>query len=104
MQRQSQLLGVIADDAQVIEADFVRWEHTGAVARVDTRFLDVLHDPGKHHSLAVSHRIDVHFKCVLDELVNQDRVALGNAGRLPEEMLEGYVVVGDGHRAPAQDK
>ena len=40
---------------------------------MDARFLNVLHNSGDHYILAIGKRIHIHFGCIFEELVNQDR-------------------------------
>jgi hypothetical protein len=103
-QRQPQLFGVILDDAQVVEADFVGRQHTGAVARMNARFFDVLHDASHHHALAVGQGIYVYFIGILNELVDEHRVARRNAGRFGQKGAQGIIVVGDGHGATTENE
>ncbi len=103
-QRFAQLFSVIADDAQVVEADFVRRQHAGAVAGMDASFFDVLHNPGNDHAFAVGDSVYIHLKGVFDELVNQHRIPWRNQRRLLQKMQQRLIVVGNGHGAPAEDE
>ncbi len=101
-QRQPQALGVVAHDAEVVQADFVGRQHAGAVARVHAGLLDVLHDAGDHHALAVGQGIDVHLVSVFQKVVDQHRPVGRGRGGLRQEGGQGGVVVGDLHGAAAE--
>ena len=66
-QGQAQLFRILADDVEVIVADLVGRQHAGAVAGVDARLFDVLHDAADHDPLAVADRVHVHFDRHLPE-------------------------------------
>ena len=53
-----------------------RWDHTGRVARVDAGLLDVFHDRADDRGFAVADAIDIDFRRVVEEAVDQHR-ALG---------------------------
>ena len=69
---------------------------------MDPRLLDVLHDPGHDHLLAVGDGVHVHLDGVFEEAVDQHRLALGDHERLGHEALELGGVVADFHRPAAQ--
>ncbi len=70
---------------------------------MDPRLLDVLHDPGDDGGLAVADRVHVHLDRILEELVDQDRVARGGLERPVHEVPEALGVVDDLHGTAAQD-
>ena len=61
-------------------AERVGRQHAGRVAGVDPGLLDVLHDPGDPHLLAVAQRVDVDLDRVLEEAVEVDRAWLVGVG------------------------
>ena len=74
-------------------------------------FLDVLHDAGDEGVLAVAQAIDVHFRCVGQIAVDQQRAFLGDhqfgrpveiAGQSRDVAVELRAVAHDLHGAPAQ--
>ena len=83
------------------EAD--RRKGTGAVAGVDSRLLDMLHDSGDDGGRAVADCVHIHLDRVLKELVDQDRMAGGDLQRPGHERLQTRGVVNDLHRTAAKD-
>ena len=59
----------------MILADLVRGQHTRRVAAVDTCFFDVLHDAADGDGLAVAQRVYIDLERVVEELVDQHRMA-----------------------------
>ena len=82
----------------------VRRNRARRVARVDARFLDVLHHSHDHDIVAVRHAVDIHFRGVFQEPVDQHRLALGHDERLGDKPLELRFVVANLHRAATQDE
>ncbi len=74
---------------------------------MDAGFLDVLHDAADDDVFAVGERVHVHFGCVLEELVDQDRaLGVGNRAdlhRLRHVFFDGLQIVGDHHGASAEN-
>ena len=64
--------------------------------------LDVLHDPGDEHLLAVGERIDVDLDRVGEEAVDQDRGVAEQAHRLADIADQALAVAHDLHGAPAE--
>src|SRR5262245_7105041 len=75
----------------------------GAVARVDARHFDVLHDAGDEHVVPVGEGVDVDLDGVLDELVHEDGMVGVHVGGFLDVLLEHLLVVADGHGSPAED-
>ena len=63
----------------------------------------MLHDAADVHILPVGERVHVQLETVFQELVNQDGKRLQEFGRFGRIGLHRGAVVGDHHRAPAQD-
>ncbi len=63
----------------------------------------MLHDPGDDGRLPVADRVHVHLDRVLEELVDQDRMAGGDIEGPDHEPPEALRLVDDLHRAAAQD-
>ena len=83
-------------------AQRLRRQHAGAVARVHAGLLDVLHDAGDQHVVAVGQRVHVHFGGVFQEAVDQHRALLREGDGLAHVLADRLLVVGDHHGAPAQ--
>ncbi len=64
--------------------------------------LDVLHDAGDQHVVAVAERVHVHFGGVFQEAVDQHRAILREGDRFAHVLAHHLLVVGDHHGAPAQ--
>ncbi len=83
------------------------WKHAGRIAGVDAGFFDVLHDSGDDDVFAVGESVNVNFGGVFEELVDQDRaLGIGEAadeGGLRDVFFDGLEIVGDDHRAAAED-
>jgi len=60
----------LADPSQRLLAQRARRNHTGGVARVDARALDVLHHAAEQHVIPVRYGVDVQFDRVVEELVD----------------------------------
>ena len=66
---------VVADQRDVAIDDLIRRDHAGAVAGVDARLLDVLHDAADDDGAGgVRDRVHVELDGILEELVDQDRM------------------------------
>ncbi len=74
-----------------------------AVARVDARLLDVLHDaPDDDGPRRIGHGIDVEFERVLQELVDEHRPFRRCVDRFGDVPIERRQIVDNRHRAPAE--
>ena len=81
-----------------------RRNRTGAIARVDTGFLDVLHHADNDRPLSVANGVDVDFDRIFEELVDQDRVIRAGLDSIDHVTIEAVLVVDNLHRSPAQHK
>ena len=73
---------------------------------MDPGLLDMLHDSGDHHVFAVRQRVHVHFRRILQKLVNQNRPLRirksADQRRLRHILFHRLQIVSDHHRASAQ--
>ncbi len=79
-------------------------DDAGAVAAVNARFLDVLHDRAHDRDLAVGDAIDIHLDRVLEKTIDQDRALRADLDRAPHVAAQIFRVIDQLHRAPAQNK
>ncbi len=79
-----------------------RRQHAGAVARVNAGFLDVLHDAGDQHVLAVAERVDIDFDGVFEEAVDQHGAVLREGDGFAHVAAHAVFVVDDHHGAAAE--
>jgi hypothetical protein len=82
--------------------DPVRRQHTRRVARVDARFLDVLHDAADDDVLAITDGVHVCLERVFQEAIDQHRPVFAHASGRLEVEPQRRLIVHDLHRAPAQ--
>jgi len=66
VERAGDVLGDLADPSQRLLAQRARRNHTGGVARVDARALDVLHHAAEQHVIPVRYGVDVQFDRVVE--------------------------------------
>ena len=78
-------------------------QNAGAVAAVDSGLLDMLHDSGDNHLVAVADGIDIVLEGVLEKLVDQHRMLRGSLHRRRHVVVERFLVVDDRHRPAAED-
>jgi hypothetical protein len=69
---------------------------------VDAGFFDVLHDAADDNATPVTDRVDVQFRRIVEELVNQNRVFARDFDGLFDDLTQGRLVVDDIHRPAAQ--
>jgi hypothetical protein len=69
---------------------------------MDSRLLDVLHDPADQAVIAVRHPVHIELERVLEEPVEQNRLAVRRLRRLEEEAPHAVLVEHDLHRATAE--
>ena len=72
----------------MVLAYLVGRQHAGTVAGMNACFLNMLHYPGYHHSLAIREGVNIHFHGVLDELVYQHRAFGRGRGSARQKALE----------------
>ena len=80
----------------------VRRQDARAVARMNARFLDVLHDARHHHRLTIRDGVHVDLDGGLEELVDQHRMfgrRLDRVGHIPGQL---FLAVDNFHRPPAE--
>jgi ElaB/YqjD/DUF883 family membrane-anchored ribosome-binding protein len=68
---------------------------------VNAGLLDVLHHAADHDALAVADRVDVHFRGVGEEAIDEHRVLRRRLHRVLHVAREALGVVNDLHRAAA---
>ena len=88
LQPPGQRAGRLADFVDHRPRQTVRRNRAGRIARVDARLLDVLHDAGHDHLLAVGNGVDVDLGGVFQEAVDQHRLPLRDDERRGHESLE----------------
>ena len=99
-------LGRAPDPVDLLAPEGDRRERARRVAGVDAGLLDVLHHAAEEELLAVEDRVDVDLDRVVEEPVDQHRLALVDQAVgdvLLEVGLQRGVVVDDLHAAPAED-
>ena len=99
-------LGRAADPVDLLASERDRRQRARRVAGVDAGLLDVLHHAAEEELLAVEDGVDVDLDRVVEEPVDQHRLALVDqpvGDVLLEVGLQRGVVVDDLHAAPAQD-
>ena len=69
---------------------------------MDAGFLDMLHDPGHEHLLAIGDAIDIHLDRIVEVAVDEHRVLAGDPHRLPHVAGKLCAVVHDLHGPAAQ--
>ncbi|MPM37476.1 hypothetical protein SDC9_84093 [bioreactor metagenome] len=79
-----------------------RRNHAGRVAGVNPGGLDVFHDRADHRTLAVGDAVDVEFDRILEEPVDQNRLARRNRFGHFDIVAQILFLVNDDHAAPAQ--
>src|SRR5271155_768821 len=98
---------VIADVREHLGLERDRRENAGGIAGVDAGFFNMLHDSADDDILTIGECVHVHFGCVFEKLVNQDRtLGIGSAsdlGGLGDVFLDGFQIVGNDHGAPAEN-
>ena len=72
--RKPNLFRVVADDLQMILADLVGRQHRRRVAAMNACLFDMLEDAADDDVLAIADGIDIQFKGVLQEAVDQHRL------------------------------
>ena len=74
LQRARNAARVFANRPEMPLRNHERRDDTGAVARVNARLLDVLHDAADdHRARRIRHGVDIEFKGVLEEAIDQHR-------------------------------
>ena len=79
-----------------------RRKDTGAVARMYSRFFDMLHNSRHNGCPAVTDCVHVHFNSVLQKLIDQNRVSGRNKKCFGHERFECFRIVDDFHRTSTQ--
>jgi len=103
MEAQGDLSHIVPYDFQNHAGQGLGRDHAGAVARMDARLLDMLHDCPDQHILAVAHRIHIDLHCILEEVVDKHRMLPGDPHRFSHVDLQPRLVVDDLHGSPSQD-
>ena len=80
----------------------IRREDARAVARVDPCLFDVLHYPANKHILAVTSRINIKFKRIFQESINQHGMIFRDMDCFPHVLGQSTVVIADLHCAAAK--
>ena len=103
LQRARDAARVVANRRQMPLGDEIGRHDARAVAGVDARLLDVLHDAADDdRARFVRDRIHVELERVFDELVDQDRMLGRRVNRIRHVAIERAHVVHDGHPPPAE--
>ena len=123
VERQREFARIRLELRDGLRRERARGQRTGAVAGVNARLLDMLHDAGDEHRLAVAERVDVDLDRVRQIAVEQQGVRAEHRVDLPglvvgiarldvgrhqarqhaeEIIVERRGVVNDRHRAPAE--
>ena len=53
----------------------MRWQDAGRITRVNTGFLNVLHDPRDPNLIPIAEGININLNCVLKESIQEDLLA-----------------------------
>ena len=69
---------------------------------MDPGILDVFHNPGNKGRFSVTNGVDIDLDGVVDKLVNENRVPLGNVLGLLDKFQQRFAVVNNLHGASAQ--
>src|SRR5690606_29093405 len=103
VQRFGKAHGVVAHAVDVLFCHHKGRDHTGAVAAMHTRQLDLLHNAGDLDVVAIAGGVDVHFKGIFEEAIDQNRVLGRSSNRFTHILLKGRIVINDRHTASTQD-
>src|SRR5437762_2655005 len=69
-----QIDGMFSDLGLDFQADGLRRQATGAVAGMNARPLDMLHDAANDYGITVAQRVDIHFDGVVEEFIDEHRM------------------------------
>src|SRR3989304_2322797 len=104
LQLQRKDLGLPGNLSQQLLAYRNRRQRARAITRVHTRLLDMLHNPTDYNSCAVAYRIHVQLGCIVEKLVDQNRVLAGSLDSIGNAGLKRILVIDNLHSPAAQDK
>ena len=83
--------------------DKIGRDDTRTVPRVDTGLLNMLHHAADNDGTrGVSHGIDIELKCILEKLVDEDRMLWRGVHRLCHVAVKRACVVHDRHRSTTE--
>ncbi len=98
LQRKRELTRVRHDRVQLFRCYGIWWQNAGAVARMHTRLLDMLHHSTNVHVLTVAQRVYIKLVGVFKEFIDQDWAFGRNIHRLRHVFRQCFVRVADFHR------
>ena len=102
VESQGDACGHIPDFIDQIFADRRRRQRAGRIPGMDPGILDVFHDPGDKGRFSVTDRVDINLDSVVDKLVDENRMPLGNLLGLLDKFQQRFAVINNLHGAAAQ--